>query len=446
MIYKPHNYQGVAYDYALNHKTCGLFLDMGLGKTVVTLTLINDLLNWCEISFPIVVAPKIVTEQTWTAEVEKWDHLKHLRISRIIGNEQQRISAIHADADIWAVSRDNIAWLQNYMKGRWFWDLMVIDELSSFKSRKSNRFTAIKKVIGYLDRVIGLTGTPAPNSLLDLWPQLYLLDGGVRLYDGIGKFRSRYFNMIHKGFTIDYVIKQGAEELIYKAISDICISMKAEDCIELPERIDIVQRIELPNMDEYLKFQREKILELPEGEITAVNAPALYQKLLQFCNGAVYDNEEHRAYHIVSEAKLDVLEEEIESLQGKSALIFYQFKSDLERIKKRFPKSVLLKGGEQVEAWNRGEIELLLAHELTAAYGLNMQAGGCHSFWFGATWKLENYLQAIKRLHRQGQKYKVINKILICKGTVEEIVIDRIAEKEENQNKLLFALKKFVDK
>jgi SNF2 family DNA or RNA helicase len=442
MLYTPHPYQAVAARFMRDNLACFLMLDMGLGKTVVSLSTIHRLRRCCDIGKVLVIAPRLVTEQTWTSEQQKWDHLKGLKISRVIGSADDRKAALAVDADVYAVSRDNVAWLIDHYGSRFPFDWVIVDESSSFKNPSSKRFKALRKIRGMVHRFTLLSGTPAPNGLMDLWSQMFLLDGGERLERTIGGFRTRYFNRIRKGdeYAIGYELKPGAKESIYRKIDDICLSMKAEDWLDIPERIDVVQHVELPNMLTYKRFEQEKILELlsltGEGvEISPPNVGVLYNKLLQFSNGAVYDDE--RTWHGVSDAKLDVLEENIEALNGKPVLVFYQFQSDIDRIMARIPGVTRFVDGSQVDQWNAGEIPILLAHGASAAHGLNMQDGGNHVIWYGLPWSLEIYLQAIKRLHRQGQLQKVINRIIIAKGTVEEIVLARLVKKDFDQNELI---------
>lgn len=446
MIYKPHLYQSIAEAHILNTDYCGLILDMGLGKTVVTATALRKLLRCEAVKRPLIIAPKLVAEQTWTEEFEKWDHLQGMKVSRIIGTVKQRLAAIAEPADVYIVSRDNIAWLVEHMGRRWPFDALVIDESSSFKSQSSARFKAVKKIRGHLKRVILLTGTPASNSLLDLWPQIFLLDGGQRLGNTIGGYRQRYFQREHVDqYQIKYTVWPNAAAKIHQKISDICISMKAKDWLDLPERIDRVRPLVLDDIEAYRTFQRKKVLELTGAEITPLNAAGLYGKLLQFCNGAVYDAD--KQVHVVNDTKLEALSEEIEALQGKSVIVFYQFKSDLARIRKLYPDSVVLKSGSKpgeakrvIEQWNAGKIDILIAHAASAGHGLNLQYGGYNLIWYGLPWSLELYLQAVTRVDRQGQTQSVLNKILITKGTVEELVWARLQSKEIAQDELIEAI------
>lgn len=447
MKYVPHKYQQLAEQHIYDVPRCGLFLEMGLGKTVVTLTAINNLIyDRFEISKVLVIAPLRVAEDTWSRESAKWDHLQHLRISKILGTPTQRRKAIAADADIYIINRENVVWLCNELStvgDSWDFDAVVIDELSSFKSPKSQRFKALRKYITKSSHVIGLTGTPAPNGLIDLWSQIYLLDGGERLGRTVTGFRERYFAPGQRNQTtiFNYKPKPEAEKNIQDLISDICISMKAEDWLEMPERIDSIQSVRLSakEMQDYEKFEREAYLQFLEGEVTAASAAALTGKLLQYSNGAMYlpDGD----YVKTSEKKMDMLEELVEAANGKPVLVFYSFRHDLERIQDKFPKAVKLTDSKDIEAWNNGEISMLLAHPAGAGHGLNLQDGGCIIIWFGLTWSLELYQQANARLYRQGQKQAVIIHHLITEGTRDEDVLRSLQGKEDVQNTVMEALK-----
>ena len=437
MKYVPHKYQQLAEQHIYDVPRCGLFLEMGLGKTVVTLTAINNLIyDRFEISKVLVIAPLRVAEDTWSRESAKWDHLQHLRISKILGTPTQRRKAIAADADIYIINRENVVWLCNELStvgDSWDFDAVVIDELSSFKSPKSQRFKALRKYITKSSHVIGLTGTPAPNGLIDLWSQIYLLDGGERLGRTVTGFRERYFVPGQRNQTtiFNYKPKPEAEKNIQDLISDICISMKAEDWLEMPERIDSIQSVRLSakEMQDYEKFEREAYLQFLEGEVTAASAAALTGKLLQYSNGAMYlpDGD----YVKTSEKKMDMLEELVEAANGKPVLVFYSFRHDLERIQDKFPKAVKLTNSKDIEAWNNGEISMLLAHPAGAGHGLNLQDGGCIIIWFGLTWSLELYQQANARLYRQGQKQAVIIHHLITEGTRDEDVLRSLAARRD---------------
>ncbi|NFN80276.1 DEAD/DEAH box helicase [Clostridium botulinum] len=447
MNFKPWNYQQYAINHILDHNASGLFLDMGMGKTVSSLTAIDNLLFLGDTGKVLVIAPKRVAEDTWSTEIEKWDHLKNLRISTILGTPKQRTEAVEKDADIYVTNRENVVWLvDNYFKS-WKWDTCIIDELSSFKSSKAKRFRALKKVRPYFKRIIGLTGTPAPNSLIDLWPQVYLLDGGQRLGKTITGYRGRYFTPGDRNqfVVFNYNLKDGAEEAIHNRISDICVSMKAKDYLDLPERIDNKIYIDLPKKvkDQYRELEKDLIIQLDNEDITATNSAVLTGKLLQMCNGAVYS--EDKEIVEVHDEKLNALMDIIEAANGKSVLVFYSFKHDLMRIQEFLKKNKLkgqeLEGPEDIKKWNNGEIPILLLHPASAGHGLNLQYGGNIVVWFGLTWSLELYQQANARLHRQGQKETVIIHHIIARDTVDEDVIKALTNKEVNQNVLLEAVK-----
>lgn len=447
MKFIPHKYQDIAINKIYDTPRAGLFLDMGLGKTVITLTAIEDLINnQFEISKVLVIAPLRVAEDTWSKESEKWDHLRHLKISKILGSQSERRKALAKDADIYVINRENVVWLTNELStigNGWTFDMVVIDELSSFKSPKAQRFKALRKYITRSARVVGLTGTPAPNGLIDLWSQVYLLDGGERLGRTVTGFRERYFTPGQRNQTtiFNYKPKPEAEQSINEKIADICISMKAEDWLDMPERIDNIQAVKLSvkEMKEYQDFERDSFIQFMEGEITAASAAALTNKLLQYSNGAMYlpDGD----YVKTHDKKLDMLEELIDVSSGKPILCFYSYKHDLERIKKKFPFAKKLENSKDITDWNNGEIQLLLAHPAGAGHGLNLQAGGNIIVWFGLTWSLELYQQANARLYRQGQTQAVIIHHLITEGTVDEKVLDSLQGKKDVQDDLLESLK-----
>lgn len=462
MRYKPHRYQEFAIDHLLVNPEAGLFMGMGLGKTSTTLTAIDKLMfDSMEVSKVLVIAPKKVTEDTWTGERDQWDHLKHLRISVVLGSERQRIEALRKKADIYAINRENVAWLVSYYQGSWPFDMVVIDELSSFKNAKSVRFKALRTIRPQVKRIVGLTGTPAPNGMLDLWPQLYLLDQGQRLGKTLTSYREKYFNAGNRNGHIvyDYNLKKESkdsllgveiyEKEILDKISDICISMKAADYLDLPQRIDRLNKVRLSKalMEKYYEFEKTLVLSLETSdEISPLNAAGLTNKLRQFANGAVYD--EVKNWHLVHNEKLDALEEDIEAANGEPALIFYQYKSDLERILQRFKayKPVVLKGSAEIAKWNAGEIQILVAHAASAGHGLNLQHGGHLIFWYGVDWPLELYEQGIARLDRQGQKFPVINTRIIVEGTIEEDVLEALVNKADLQDAVMAAVKARIKK
>jgi len=441
MKYKPHNYQEFAREFILEHPVCCLMLDMGLGKTVVTLTAIWIMaLDSFDVGKILVIAPKRVAEDTWPKELKKWEHLTGLTYSLVLGSKKQREEALHKKAAIYIINRENVAWLvENY---KWDFDTLVIDELSSFKSNKAQRFKALKKVRPKVQRVIGLTGTPAPNSLLDLWPQMYLLDMGERLGRFIGGYRDRFFkpDKRNKEIIYSYKPRDGAEESIYQLINDICISMKAVDFLDMPDKIS--NRIEV-SMDKkekelYEEFKQEMIITLKGDEIDAINAAGLSNKLLQMANGAAYG--ENKKVVSIHDKKLDALEDLIEAANGKPLLIAYWYKHDLERISKRFDVRII-QTTEDIDDWNAGEIPVALIHPASAGHGLNLQDGGSTIIWFGLTWSLELYQQLNARLWRQGQKNTVVIQHIVTSGTHDEDVMRALESKDMRQSALIAAVK-----
>lgn len=447
MNFNPYKYQQYATNHIIDNPASALFLDMGLGKTVSTLTAIDDLMLLGDINKTLVIAPLRVAEDTWSTEVEKWDHLKHLRISKVLGKEKDRIAALNQEADIYVINRENVEWLVNKYFNNWVFDMLVIDELSSFKSPKAQRFKALKKVRPFFKRVVGLTGTPTPNSLIDLWPQVYLLDGGKRLGKTITSYRQQYFTpgQMDGHIVYNYNLKQGADETIHSRISDICISMLAKDYLDLPERIDNKIEIKLSESTKkkYKQLEKDLVIELGENDITAANAAVLTNKLLQMANGAIYS--EDKSVVEIHDEKLKALLEVIEAANGKPVLVFYSFQHDYDRITKflnnKGYKPKKLNDSSDIKSWNEGKIDILLLHPASAGHGLNLQYGGSTIVWFGLPWSLELYQQANARLHRQGQKEVVVINHLIAKGTVDEDVMKALSNKEVNQNVLLEAVK-----
>jgi len=388
----------------------------------------------------LVVAPLRVAQDTWSKECEKWDHLKGLKISKILGNEKERRAAIVRKADIYIINRENVEWLcKNY---KFDFDMVVIDELSSFKSPTAKRFKALRKVRPKVKRIVGLTGTPAPNSLMDLWSEINLLDMGERLGKFIGNYREQYFvpDKRNQQVIFSYKPREGAEEQIYNRISDICISMKACDYLKMPERIDNVIEVKMSEEEKslYKKLENEMLLTFSDGDIDAVNAAALSNKLLQMANGAVYD--EFKAVKNIHSKKLDALEDLIEAANGKSVLIFYSYKHDKERIRERF-EVTKISSSDDITKWNKGEIKVAIAHPASTGHGLNLQAGGSTVIWFGLTWSLELYQQANARLWRQGQKETVVVHHIVSKGTIDEEVMNALQKKQMGQDALINAVK-----
>lgn len=450
MEYTPHDYQRHCINRIIDTPRLGLFLDMGLGKTSIVLSAVKELkYNRFAVSKVLVIAPKKVAEGTWSKEKDKWDHTRCLRISRVLGSEKKRIRALYETADIYIINRENVVWLVDFYKNDWPFDMVVIDESSSFKSHKAKRFKALSAMAPRIKRIVELTGTPSPNGLADLWAQLYLLDEGARLGTRYAGFRERYFDAgpVHNGIVYRYSVKQGSEEAILSAISDICVSMKASDYLELPDCImhEIPVELDPKAAKAYRELEREMVLELPDDEVTVTSAAALSNKLLQLGNGAIY-GEDH-SVHAVHGCKIEAFMELIESLSasGKSALVFYNYQHDRERLQKALAKTGLvvreLKTTQDEDDWNAGEIDILLTHPASSAYGLNLQQGGNHVVWFGLNWNYELYTQANKRLHRQGQTEKVIIHHLVCEGTRDEDVMAALARKDDVQQFVMESLK-----
>lgn len=442
MKYEPHNYQQFATDFILEHPISCLMLDMGLGKTVITLTALWQLaLDSFDVSRILVIAPKRVAEDTWPKELSKWEHLSGLDATLVMGTQAEREAALRQQTFLYIINRENVSWL--VANHPWDFDMVVIDELSSFKSNQAQRFKAMKKVRPLVSRIVGLTGTPAPNSLLDLWPEMYLMDMGQRLGRFIGGFRDRFFTPGKRNREIIYSYKprEGAEEAIYGLISDICISMKAVDYLDMPELI--MNRVEV-SMDSrerkiYDDFQRDMVVSLQGEELDAVNAAALSGKLTQMANGAVY-GENRKVLHI-HDRKLDALEDLMEAANGKPLLVAYWYEHDLQRIKARFKTARCIDTTKDIDDWNAGRIPLALIHPASAGHGLNLQDGGCTIVWFGLTWSLELYQQLNARLWRQGQKHTVVIHHIVTKGTHDEDVLRALECKDTRQTALIDAVR-----
>ena len=396
----------------------------------------------------LVIAPKKVAEATWSKETTKWDHLQKLRVITVLGSLAKRVRALNTPADIYVINRENVHWLVEYYRNAWPFDMVVIDELSSFKNPKAKRLKALTWVRKHITRIVGLTGTPAPNGLIDLWAQVYLLDEGQRLGKKVTHFRDRYFDYDVNRHS--YYIKHGSDETIRGLIGDICVSMKAEDYLELPDCITVDVPVVLDDKAQkaYKQLERKLVLEIGDKTIDAGSAAILTNKLLQLCNGAAYD--EDRNVVDVHDCKIEAFMELVEALNGQPALVFYSFQHDLDRLKKALESTGLrikeLKGSQEEDAWNNREIDILLAHPASCAYGLNLQKGGNHVIWFGLNWSLELYQQANKRLHRQGQTEKVIIHRLAVEGGVDEDVIKALESKGATQAGLMEALKARIEK
>ena len=444
MNFSPYNYQSYAIDYIENHPVAAVLLDMGLGKTVISLTAIADLLfDSFEAHRILVVAPLRVARDTWPAEISKWQHLKHLTYAVAVGTVKERKAALSAGADITIINRENLGWLIDSSGFEFNYDMVIIDELSSFKNHKSKRFQSLMKVRPKIKRIIGLTGTPSSNGLMDLWAEFKLLDFGERLGRFITHYRNNYFIPDKRNGEIIYSYKPMpyAEDAIYRKISDITISMKSTDHLQMPELITSQYEVQLSEEEEqrYEELKADFILELPEGEITAANAASLTGKLSQLANGAIYDDESNIVeFH---DRKLDALEDIIESANGKPLLVAYWFKHDLQRIKKHFDVREI-KTSKDIIDWNNGDIPVAVIHPASAGHGLNLQAGGSTLIWFGLTWSLELYQQTNARLWRQGQSSgTVVIEHIITKGTIDERILKALSLKEVSQNALIDAVK-----
>ena len=454
MQYKPHNYQSYCIERIVTDPAIGLFLRPGLGKTSITLTAINVLkyYKW-SICKALVVAPKKVAEGTWSKEASKWDHLQHLRVVPILGSAAKRVKALNTPADVYVINRENIPWLVEYYKQAWPFDMVVLDESTSFKNGRSKRFKALKLVRRFMKKIVLLTGTPSSKGLEDLWAQVYLLDEGVRLGKTLTQYRERYFVPDKRNATQiwSYKPKSDAEAAVLNAISDICISMKAEDYLELPECIEheIPVILDEKVLKEYEQFERDLLLEVDEDVITATAAGVLTGKLLQCCSGAIYDSD-RKPIHI-HDCKLDAYMELIEQLNGEPCITFYGFQHDKDRILEALSKTKLrvrvYKNTEDEDDWNAGNIDVLLVHPSSCAYGLNLQAGGRHIIWFTPNWSFELNDQGKCRLWRQGSPYdKIYNHYLVVQGCVDEDVIAAIRDRADTHETVMNVLKARIKK
>lgn len=440
----PHPYQREAIKRLEEIPRYGLFLDMGLGKTIITLTAIQNLIyDYCAVSRVLIIAPRSVAEATWQDEAAKWEHL-HLTFSTVLGTRKEREAALMKKADCYVINRENVVWLCEYYFYKLPFDMLVIDESSSFKNSQAKRFRALRKAMPNFSRVVLLTGTPAPNTLMDLWAQMYLLDQGKALGRTLTSYRLRYFRPDKCNGPVVYSYKlrdNNAEKEIYAQIAPLVMSLKAADYLALPHRFDNIVRVTLPKKAKaaYQKMEKDLVLALGEEEITAASAATLSNKLLQMANGRVY-SDEHGIVD-VHEAKIDALHEIVEVNEGKPILVFYAFQHDLAKLQEKFPDAVLLKGADEVRAWNQGKISMLLAHPASTAYGLNLQSGGHIIVWYGLTWSLELYSQANARLYRQGQQMPVVIHHLVATGTIDEQVMRALTHKAAGQDALLNAVK-----
>lgn len=436
-----HAYQNKAVQFVLSEKRCMLALEMGLGKTTSTLTAISDMIDGFTASKVLVIAPLRVANSVWAQETALWNHLNHLRVSVCTGVEKVRRAALSVDADVYVINRENVPWLvENYGK-KWMFDVVVIDESSSFKNPSSKRFKALRKMLPNIETMVLLTGTPSPNGLLDLWPQMYLIDYGERLGRTLTAYKQRFFEPDYWGRKFE--LRQGSAETIHSLVSDKIIHMSAEDYLSMPERIDLTTNVDLgKQLEGYKDFERTMLAELDDGEvIEAMTAAVLANKLMQYSNGALY-TDANGSWFETHSAKLDALAEIVEDNAGETILVAYNYKSDLERLVSRFPQAkVLDKKQETIDAWNKGEIPMLLAHPASAGHGLNLQKGGALCVWFGLNWSLELYQQFNARLHRQGQTHPVRIVHIVGKDTIDERVLRVLQDKDATQSALLNSLK-----
>ncbi|MDU6546757.1 DEAD/DEAH box helicase [Anaerococcus vaginalis] len=443
MKYSPHDYQRYATNFIVNHKISAVLLEMGLGKSVISLSAINELmLDYFDVSKTLVIAPLRVANSTWPEEIKKWDHLKYLSYSVVTGSEKERLDALNKHAHIYIINRENVDWLITKSGFKWFFDMVVIDELSSFKSYQAKRFKSLLKVRPKVKRIVGLTGTPSSNGLMDLWAEFRLLDMGERLGRYITNYRQNFFipDKRNQQIIFSYKPKDGAEKQIYSLISDITISMKSKDFLKMPKCILNEVEVYLSEKERnlYDSLKADMVLKLEDEEIDAVNAAALSNKLLQMASGAVYNDDKESI--VIHDRKLDTLEDLIEGANGKSVLIAYWFKHDLKRIKDRFDVREL-KTSEDFKEWNKGNIPVAIIHPASAGHGLNLQAGGSTLIWFSLTWSLELYEQTNARLYRQGQKETVVIHHIIAKGTIDEDVMKALENKNKIQAALIDAVK-----
>ena len=437
MKFEPRPYQQYAIQRIIDSPAVCLMLDMGMGKTVTTLTAVQSLLSKNDVSKVLVIAPLHVAETTWIEEPVKWEHL-NISVTPVLGTLAKRIAALNSDADLFVINRENVCWLIEYFNYKLPFDMLVIDESSSFKNPSAKRFKFLKKI--KFKRVVTLTGTPAPNSLMDLWAQIYLLDRGQRLGRTIGDFRKKYFNpgAFNDHIIYNWTLKRGADKLIFSKIADICVSMKSSDYLTLPPVIynSVKVKLDARAQSDYDEFQRSLIIDVKGKNLVASSAAVLANKLLQFANGAVYDDDSNVTE--IHSKKLDALGSLLDS---SNIIVFYQFRHDLSRLKAKFPFAVELNSADDIADWNAGKISMLLAHPASAGHGLNLQFGGNIIVWFGLTWSLELYQQANKRLHRPGQTKPVVIHHLIAEGTIDEMVLKVLSKKDSCQNDLLLALK-----
>lgn len=443
--YMPRPYQEYAKNKLIDHKAIALMLDMGMGKTVTTLTAISELMyDYWEISKVLVIAPLRVAQTTWADEIAEWQHLNYLTVSVMCGDLKHRLQALNTKADIYTINRENIMWLVSLLGKKWDFDMVVIDESSSFKNHRSQRFRALKRIRPFIKRIVELTGTPAPNGLMDLWAQVYLLDGGKRLERTITQYRQKYFraDKMSGHIVFNYEPLPNSEKEIYNKIADICVSLKSEDYLYLPDIMYNQVTITLPKkiMAKYREFEHELVLDLTDdSSISASSAAVLSGKLLQYASGAIYD--ENKNVIDIHDFKLEALKEIVDTNEGRNIMVMYWYQHDKDKILKYFPSARILKSVQDLREWNAGKIKMALLHPASAGHGLNLQHGGSIIVWYSITWNLELYQQANKRLHRPGQKHKVIINHLVAKNTEDERVMQALENKANGQNAMMEAVK-----
>lgn len=436
-----HKYQERMINFIYTTPKCALWAGLGLGKTITTLTAIVDLIDSMAVAKVLIVAPLRVANSVWHKEASNWQHTKHLKFSIVTGSEKERLAALHKTADVYVINRENVSWIVEHYAKKWPFDMIVLDEASSFKSSSSQRFKALRKTIPFTNRLVELTGTPSPNGLLDIWSQMYLIDSGERLGRSMTAYKQRFFEAGYNGYSFKPV--KSADKIIHKLIDDIVISLNVDDYLEMPDRIDTVIRVQLPpsRMVEYKQLEREFLIQINDNEIVAYNAATLAGKLLQFSNGATY-TDELKNWTEIHSAKLDALDDIISENSDENLLITYNYKTDLIRLQARYPDAVVLdKNPDTIAQWNKGQIKMLLAHPASAGHGLNLQHGGSIIVWFGLNWSLELYQQFNGRLHRQGQTKPVRVVHIVADGCIDDKVMLAIENKAETQQELLNALK-----
>lgn len=436
-----HKYQHRMIDFIYTTPKCAVWAGLGLGKTITTLSAIVDLIDSMVVSKVLIVAPLRVANSVWHKEAANWQHTKHLKFSIVTGSEKERLAALHKTADVYVINRENVSWIVEHYAKKWPFDMIVLDEASSFKSASSQRFKALRKTIPFTNRLVELTGTPSPNGLLDVWSQMYLIDSGERLGRSMTAYKQRFFETDYSGYKFKPV--KSADKIIHKLIDDIVISLNVDDYLEMPERIDTIIRVPLPpsRMVEYKQLEREFLIQINDNEIVAYNAATLAGRLLEFCNGAMY-TDELKNWTEIHSAKLDAIDDIISENSDENLLIAYNYKTDLIRLQKRFPDAVVLdKNPDTITQWNNGNIKMLLAHPASCGHGLNLQHGGCIIVWFGLNWSLELYQQFNGRLHRQGQTKPVRVVHIVADGCIDDKVMRAISDKATTQQQLIDALK-----